>query len=194
MSWEDGRKRCLRSISRVKEFVPKKRTANTSQLHPRLGAWVRQAFRGRLTEAQELTLPHILAGRSVLLSSPTGSGKTLAGFLGVLDHLTREHEAGTLKDGIHAVYVSPLRALTYDIEKNLRAPLEGAGLSQVVRVGMRTGDTTASERAKLRRKPPHILLTTPESLAIMLPQKAFAEALGHCRFVIVDELHALADK
>jgi ATP-dependent helicase Lhr and Lhr-like helicase len=193
MSWEDGRKRCLRSISRVKEFVPKKKTANTSQLHPRLGAWVRQAFRGRLTEAQELTLPHILAGRSVLLSSPTGSGKTLAGFLGVLDHLAREHEAGTLKDGIHAVYVSPLRALTYDIEKNLRAPLEGAGLSEVVRVGMRTGDTTASERAKLRRKPPHILLTTPESLAIMLPQKAFAEALGHCRFVIVDELHALAE-
>ena len=193
MNWEHGRKRCQRSFSRVKEFVPKKRTANTSQLHPRLAAWVRQAFRGRLTEAQELTLPHILAGRSVLLSSPTGSGKTLAGFLGVLDHLTREHEAGTLKDGIHAVYVSPLRALTYDIEKNLRAPLEGAGLSAVVRVGMRTGDTTASERAKLRRKPPHILLTTPESLAIMLPQKAFAEALGHCRFVIVDELHALAE-
>ena len=193
MNWEHGRKRCQRSFSRVKEFVPKKRTANTSQLHPRLAAWVRQAFRGRLTEAQELTLPHILAGRSVLLSSPTGSGKTLAGFLGVLDHLTREHEAGTLKDGIHAVYVSPLRALTYDIEKNLRAPLEGAGLSEVVRVGMRTGDTTASERAKLRRKPPHILLTTPESLAIMLPQKAFAEALGHCRFVIVDELHALAE-
>jgi len=193
MNWEHGRKRCQRSISRVKGFVPKTSTANTSQLHPRLGAWVRQAFRGRLTEAQELTLPHILAGRSVLLSSPTGSGKTLAGFLGVLDHLTREHEAGTLKDGIHAVYVSPLRALTYDIEKNLRAPLEGAGLSEVVRVGMRTGDTTASERAKLRRKPPHILLTTPESLAIMLPQKAFAEALGHCRFVIVDELHALAE-
>lgn len=193
MNWEEVRKRCQQSISRVKEFVPKTRTANTSQLHPRLAAWVRQAFRGRLTEAQELTLPHILAGRSVLLSSPTGSGKTLAGFLGVLDHLTREHEAGTLKDGIHAVYVSPLRALTYDIEKNLRTPLEGAGLSEVVRVGMRTGDTTASERAKLRRKPPHILLTTPESLAIMLPQKAFAEALGHCRFVIVDELHALAE-
>jgi len=193
MRWEDGRKWGRRSISSVKEFVPEKTTAHPSQLHPRLGAWVRKAFRGRLTEAQELTLPYILAGRSVLLSSPTGSGKTLAGFLGVLDHLTREHEAGTLKDGIHAVYVSPLRALTYDIEKNLRAPLEGAGLSEVIRVGMRTGDTTASERAKLRRKPPHILLTTPESLAIMLPQKAFAEALRCCRFVIVDELHALAE-
>lgn len=154
---------------------------------------MKKAFRGRLTEAQELTLPHILAGRSVLLSSPTGSGKTLAGFLGVLDQLAHEHEAGSLREGIHAVYVSPLRALTYDIEKNLRAPLEGAGLSDVIRVGMRTGDTTSAERARLRRKPPHILLTTPESLAIMLPQKAFAEALRCCRFVIVDELHALAE-
>lgn len=167
--------------------------AIADQLHPRLRTWVRKTYRGRLTEAQELTLPHILAGRSVLLSSPTGSGKTLAGFLGVLDHLAREHEAGALKDGIHAIYVSPLRALTYDIEKNLRAPLEGAGLADLIRVGARTGDTTGAERARLRRKPPHILLTTPESLAIMLPQKAFADALSCCRFVIVDELHALAE-
>ncbi len=193
MEWENGRKRCWRSISGVEEFVPENVMAITKQLHPRLRAWVKKAFRGKLTEAQELTLPHILAGRSVLLSSPTGSGKTLAGFLGVLDHLVREHEAGGLREGIHAVYISPLRALTYDIEKNLRAPLEGAGLSDVIRVGMRTGDTTAAERAKLRRKPPHILLTTPESLAIMLPQKAFAKALQCCRFVIVDELHALAE-
>lgn len=173
--------------------MPGKSATIAECLHPRLRAWVRKAFRGRLTEAQELTLPHILAGKSVLLSSPTGSGKTLAGFLGVLDHLIREHEAGTLRDGIHAIYVSPLRALTYDIEKNLRPPLEGVGLSEVIRIGLRTGDTSAAERAKLRRKPPHILLTTPESLAIMLPQKAFAEALQSCRFVIVDELHALAE-
>jgi ATP-dependent Lhr-like helicase len=173
--------------------VPEKVIAFASQLHPRLHAWVKKTFRGRLTEAQELTLPHILAGKSVLLSSPTGSGKTLAGFLGVLDHLIREHEAGTLKEGIHAIYVSPLRALTYDIEKNLRPPLEGTGLEEVIRVGLRTGDTTSTERAKLRRRPPHILLTTPESLAIMLPQKALAEALRCCRFVIVDELHALAE-
>lgn len=173
--------------------MPEKIIAIASHLHPRLRAWVKKAFRGRLTEAQELTLPHIMAGRSVLLSSPTGSGKTLAGFLGVLDHLIREHEAGTLRDGIHAIYVSPLRALTYDIEKNLRPPLEGTGLDEVIRVGMRTGDTTSAERAKLRRRPPHILLTTPESLAIMLPQKAFEEALKCCRFVIVDELHALAE-
>lgn len=162
-------------------------------LRPRLRAWVKKAFRGELTEAQQQTLPHILAGRSVLLSSPTGSGKTLAGFLGIIDHLMRAHEAGALAEGIHAIYISPLRALTYDIEKNLRAPLEGVGMQEVIRVGLRTGDTTATERARLRRKPPHILLTTPESLAIMLPQKGFAEALKHCRFVIVDELHALAE-
>lgn len=148
---------------------------------------------GQLTEAQEATLPHILAGRSVLLSSPTGSGKTLAGFLGVLDHLICEHEAGSLKSGIHAVYVSPLRALTYDIQKNLLGPLRGMGLEETIHVGMRTGDTTATERARLKRKPPHILLTTPESLAILLPQASWAEALREVRFVIVDELHSLAE-
>jgi ATP-dependent Lhr-like helicase len=161
-------------------------------LHPRLRKWVVKSF-GQLTQAQELTLPHILAGRSVLLSSPTGSGKTLAGFLGVLDHLVRAHEAGTLGRGIQAVYVSPLRALTYDIQKNLMAPLSGMKLADVITVGLRTGDTTASERARLRRKPPHILLTTPESLAILLPQASQGEALSHCRFIIVDELHAIAE-
>jgi ATP-dependent Lhr-like helicase len=163
-------------------------------LHPRLRAWVKAAFGGVLTEAQALTLPHIAAGRSVLLSSPTGSGKTLAGFLGVLDVLIREWEAGTLReDRVYGIYVSPLRALTYDIQKNLARPLREMGLEEVIRVGMRTGDTTAAERAKLRKRPPHLLLTTPESLAIILPQAAQRAALGGCRFVIVDELHALAE-
>lgn len=161
-------------------------------LHPKLRRWVAKSF-GQLTQAQELTLPHIMAGRSVLLSSPTGSGKTLAGFLGVLDDLVRAHEAGTLDGGIRAIYVSPLRALTYDIQKNLMAPLVGMKLQDIITVGLRTGDTTAGERARLKRKPPHILLTTPESLAILLPQASQAEALSHCRFIIVDELHAIAE-
>ncbi|MCX6856388.1 MAG: DEAD/DEAH box helicase [Verrucomicrobia bacterium] len=161
-------------------------------LHPRLQKWTKKAF-GTLTEAQGLTLPHILAGRSVLLSSPTGSGKTLAGFLGVLDHLVKAHEAGMLSDRIQCVYVSPLRALTYDIEKNLLPALKGLGMEEVIRIAVRTGDTTAAERAKLKRKPPHILLTTPESLAILLPQAGWSEALSEVRFVIVDELHALAE-
>lgn len=163
-----------------------------ADLHPRLQKWVQKAF-GKLTQAQELTLPHIIAGRSVLLSSPTGSGKTLAGFLGVLDHLVRAHEAGTLGNRVQCVYVSPLRALTYDIQKNLTPALKGLGLEEVIRVGQRTGDTTAAERAKLKRKPPHLLLTTPESLAILLPQAGWAEALSEVRFVIIDELHALAE-
>jgi ATP-dependent Lhr-like helicase len=165
-----------------------------SRLHPILQEWARRSFAGGLTEAQELTLPHLLAGRSVLLSSPTGSGKTLAGFLGVLDHLIRLHERGELRqDRIYAVYVSPLRALTYDIQKNLALPLQEMGLDGLIRLGMRTGDTTSAERARLRKKPPAILLTTPESLAILLPQAAQRAALSECRFVIVDELHALAE-
>ena len=163
-----------------------------SALHPQLHKWIRKSF-GQLTQAQEFTLPHILAGRSVLLSSPTGSGKTLAGFLGILDHLLREHDAGTLGNGIRAIYISPLRALTYDIQKNLMAPLEGMGMADIIRIGLRTGDTPSSERAKLKRKPPHILLTTPESLAILLPQAGWAQALQDVRFIIVDELHSLAE-
>lgn len=163
-----------------------------SALHPRLQKWIKRSFK-QLTQAQELTLPHIQAGRSVLLSSPTGSGKTLAGFLGILDHLVRAHDDGTLSSGIHAIYISPLRALTYDIQKNLMAPLEGMGLTDIIRVGLRTGDTSAADRAKMKRKPPHILLTTPESLAILLPQAGYAQALQEVRFIIVDELHSLAE-
>ncbi len=163
-----------------------------SLLHPRLASWFAETF-GEPTDAQTQCVPHILAGRSVLLSSPTGSGKTLAGFLGVIDHLVRLHEAGELTDTVHALYVSPLRALTYDMQKNLTLPLQAMGLEGVIRVAMRTGDTSAADRAKLKRKPPHILLTTPESLAILLPQEGHREYLRHCRFVIVDELHALAE-
>ena len=162
-------------------------------LHPRLAGWVKETF-GELTPAQAECVPHVIAGRSVLLSSPTGTGKTLAGFLGILNHLLHEHDAGTLTSrGVRAIYVSPLRALTYDIEKNLATPLREMGLSDVITVGLRTGDSNASDRAKLKRKPPHILLTTPESLAIMLPQSGWREALVSTRFVIVDELHAIAE-
>ena len=142
------------------------------------------------TQAQRLCVPAILEGKSVLLSSPTGSGKTLAGFLGIIDWLVREQPPA---GHIYAIYVSPLRALTYDIQKNLTRPLQEMGLEDSIRVGLRTGDTPAKERAALRRKPPHILLTTPESLAILLCQPAYHEALRTVRFVVVDELHALAE-
>ena len=161
-------------------------------LHPTLAAWFRGRF-GRLTHAQEVTLPHVLAGRSVLLSSPTGTGKTLAGFLGVLDHLVRELEKGPLSPGVHAVYISPLRALTYDMQKNLLLPLQEMGLEGQIRIGLRNSDTTGAERVKQKKNPPHLLLTTPESLSIMMPQEGYREALRQCRFVIVDELHAIAE-
>lgn len=164
-----------------------------SELHPTLAKWFKRSF-GHPTPAQAECVPHVIAGRSVLLSSPTGSGKTLAGFLGVLHHLLVERDNDTLhQPGMRAIYVSPLRALTYDIEKNLAQPLREMGLEQEIHIGLRTGDTTASDRAKLKRRPPHILLTTPESLAILLPQKAWRDALMSVRFVIIDELHAIAE-
>ncbi len=160
-------------------------------LHPELGAWMRGRF-GGLSPAQEATLPGILAGRSTLLSSPTGSGKTLAAFLGIFDHLGRTRDRGELPAGIVAVYVSPLRALAYDLRKNLQAPLDELGWA-FVRVGTRTGDTTAAERAAQKRKPPHILVTTPESLTLLLSQPSWLPLFKNTRYLIVDELHALAE-
>ena len=162
-------------------------------LAPTTGAWFRRTY-GEPTEGQRLCLPDIAAGRSVLLSSPTGSGKTLAGFLGILDRLVRERDEDRLgPDGVRCLYVSPLRALAYDIRKNLQEPLAGLGLDGQVRIGLRTGDTPAAERQRQRKKPPHFLVTTPESLAILLPQAGFREALARCDHVVVDELHALAE-
>ena len=161
-------------------------------LHPALDAWFSRRF-PEPTEAQAATIPHILAGRSVLLSSPTGTGKTLAAFLGVFDHLVRLHESDALPPrGIVAVYVSPLRALAYDLQKNLHAPLAELGWN-FIRVASRTGDTSAKDRAFQKRKPPHILVTTPESLTLLLSQPGWAPALATVRFLLVDELHALAE-
>ena len=159
------------------------------RLCPVVADWFARTYPD-FTQAQRLCVPAILEGKSVLLSSPTGSGKTLAGFLGIIDWLVREAPPAGY---IYAIYVSPLRALTYDIQKNLTRPLEEMGLEEKIRVGLRTGDTSAKERAAIRRKPPHILLTTPESLAILLCQPAYHAALRTVRFVVVDELHALAE-
>src|SRR5215475_375529 len=141
----------------------------------------------------------IASGRDTLIVAPTGSGKTLAAFLWALDHLHRLALARDLQDRVYVVYVSPLRALNNDIEKNLRAPLagiraaaqaEGLELPEV-RVAVRTGDTLAAARQAMTRRPPHILITTPESLYILLTSARFRPALSAARFVIVDEVHAL---
>jgi ATP-dependent Lhr-like helicase len=154
-------------------------------------------FNGRFgspTPAQERAWPRIARGENVLIASPTGTGKTLAAFLGVLDVLAREHASGALRDEMCCIYVSPLRALNYDLEKNLQAPLgEIYGGAAPIRVELRTGDTSAATRARQMTRPPHLLLTTPESLCLLLSQEKWTARLAGVRWVIVDEIHVLAD-
>ena len=146
------------------------------------------------TPAQAAAWPKIEAGKNVLIVSPTGTGKTLAAFLSVLNELALLHEHGKLRNSIYAVYVSPLRALSYDLETNLAEPLKDIyGSNSPIRVGLRTGDTTQSERQKQFTTPPHILLTTPESLSLLLSQTKWLPHLQSVRWMIVDEIHALAE-
>src|SRR4051794_32693778 len=154
---------------------------------PEVREWFLRAFEAP-TAAQEQAWPAIARGEDVLLSAPTGSGKTLAAFLWGLDRLT----ATPAPDGertTRLVYVSPLKALSYDIERNLRAPLRGIGGD--VSVAIRTGDTPQRERAAMLRRPPDILITTPESLYLMLTSQA-RNILRGVQAVIVDEIHAVA--
>jgi ATP-dependent Lhr-like helicase len=160
-------------------------------LEPRIGRWITRKF-GEPTDVQVAAVGQVLQGRSVLISSPTGSGKTLAAFLGIFDYLARRRAAGPLPDGVIAIYVSPLRALAYDLQKNISGPLRQLRFGDV-RVGLRTGDTSQKERAAQKRRPPHILVTTPESLAILLSSPSWLPALGARRFLIIDEIHALAE-
>ena len=147
--------------------------------HPAVATWFRSRFPAP-TPAQEQAWPAIQAGRNVLVAAPTGSGKTLSAFLAALDELVREGLSAALPDETRIVYVSPLKALSNDIESNLAAPLAGIraelarrGLDDVdIRTAVRTGDTPQSERARMRRQPPHIVVTTPESLYVLLGSKS----------------------
>ncbi len=161
-----------------------------SSFSPAARSWFEQAFAAP-TAAQRRAWPAIAAGENVLLSAPTGSGKTLAAFLWAIDRLTSEPRSA--QAGVRVLYVSPLKALAYDIERNLRAPLAGvAGPgAEEVRVAIRTGDTPQRERAAMARKPPDILVTTPESLYLILTSAA-REMLAGVEAVIVDEIHAVA--
>ena len=168
--------------------------------HPAVQRWFERTFRTP-TAAQAAAWPQISAQQHVLIAAPTGSGKTLAAFLAVIDALVREGlAAGSLPDETFVVYVSPLKALSNDIHKNLVAPLAGIraelaalGLPELdIRTFVRTGDTPQHERAAMRRRPPHIVVTTPESLYILMGSASGRAMLASTRTVIVDEIHAMA--
>lgn len=167
--------------------------------HPLIQGWFADTL-GEPTEPQLRGWPELRAGHDVLITAPTGSGKTLTAFLSALDGLWRDALAGTLEDRTRVLYVSPLKALGNDVQKNLLQPLEDlrqrareAGLSpQELRISVRTGDTPASERDRMLRHPPHVLITTPESLYLCLTAGRTRELLRDVRTVIVDEIHALA--
>jgi ATP-dependent Lhr-like helicase len=174
--------------------------ASLDWAHPLVREWFLRRL-GTPTEPQEQGWPHILAGKTTLISAPTGSGKTLAAFLACIDRLVRKALAGELTDRLEVLYVSPLKALGNDIQKNLEIPLgeilqlaaERGFLMPEIRTAVRTGDTLMHERRKMLARPPHILVTTPESLYILLTAAKSREILKSVETVIVDEIHAVAD-
>ena len=170
------------------------------QFHPIIQDWFQSRFEAP-TEAQATGWPAIAQGRHTLIAAPTGSGKTLAAFLTCIDRLVRQGLDEELPDATQVVYVSPLKALSNDIQKNLATPLEEIGaLAEArgtplpaIRTAVRTGDTRASERQKMAKRPPHILITTPESLYILLTSESGRRGLRQVKTLILDEIHAVAD-
>src|SRR5688572_29150555 len=168
------------------------------EFHPAVARWFLDKF-GSPTEPQQQGWPSIQSGAHTLIAAPTGSGKTLAAFFASLDQLFREGLDGTLPDETRVLYVSPLKALSNDIHKNLEEPLVGirealranTGREVCVRAEVRTGDTPAAKRQAIARKPPHILVTTPESMYLLLTSASGRKTLSTVRTLIVDEIHAV---
>jgi len=180
--------------------MPSPPSPSLAWAHPLVQEWFTARF-STPTEPQEQGWPHILAGHTTLISAPTGSGKTLAAFLACINRLVCKALAGELHDRTEVLYVSPLKALGNDIQKNLEIPLgeilQMAGdrglLMPEIRTAVRTGDTLMKDRRLMLRRPPHILVTTPESLYILLTAEKSRAILRDVETVIVDEIHAVAD-
>ena len=172
----------------------------TSELLERLCPPVRNWFVDKFpdfTEPQKTAIPQILNGEHLLLCSPTGSGKTLTAFLSIIDDLVRRSLDGSLTNDVQCVYISPIKALANDIQKNLIGPLTEIkerflpNRAKDIKVGLRTGDTPQKERERMLKHPPHILITTPESLALALASKRFRPILNDMKWMIIDEMHSL---
>ena len=171
---------------------------NLEIFHPAVARWFEKTFPAP-TPPQRDAWPAIKERRNTLIAAPTGSGKTLAAFLAAIDDLVRLGVEGKLDDTTHVVYVSPLKALSNDIQRNLQFPLAGIqdelpamGLPEVnIRTLVRTGDTPAAERTAMIKRPPHIVVTTPESLYILLTSEGGRRMLQTARTLIVDEIHAV---
>ena len=195
---EPGSTLAAKAGAETNSAPPSQATAQTL-FHPAVASWFADSFAAP-TPAQIEAWPAIKAGRHTLIAAPTGSGKTLAAFLAAIDDLIRQGLEGGLADATQVVYVSPLKALSNDIHRNLEAPLAGirqrlsrSGLADVeIRTWVRTGDTPPAERVRMARRPPHILVTTPESLYVLLGSESGRAMLATARSVIVDEIHAVA--
>ena len=184
----------------VKMIEEQTKSYSKKQIFKTLHPWVRKWFDSQFndfTPAQKKSIIDIHKKNSILISSPTGSGKTLTAFLSVISDLTTLAEKDELEDKVYCIYISPLKALDNDIEKNLDEPLKGiekiAGRDLGIRKAVRTGDTSQYQRQKMLKKPPHILITTPETLSILLVAPKFREKLSGVKYVIVDEIHSLAE-
>lgn len=169
-------------------------------MQPLVSTWFNERFTG-LTEPQARAIPVIHRRENVLVSSPTGSGKTLTAFMSIIDELTRYANEGTLEERVYCIYISPLKALANDVNRNLNTPLaemrevaknHGMNVPEI-KVGVRSGDTSQYERQKMLKHPPHILITTPESLALILEAPKFKEKLDKIEWLILDEIHDICD-
>ncbi len=188
-------------MTQIRQSIERKGQDIVKTLNPLVKEWFFSKFED-FSQTQKYGVPAIWERKNILISAPTGGTKTLTAFLSILNYLVGLAEKNQLENRVYAIYTSPLKALSNDIHKNLEEPLQeinelakSKGIKlQEIRVGLRTGDTTTSERAKMARKPPHIFITTPESLAIILTSKKFVEYLRMIEFCIVDEIHSLDNK